>query len=267
MTGRPDLLRVVVADDESLARRMLTVLLARERDVVVVAESDSGPATIEAVRAHAPDVLFLDVRMPGATGVEVLEQLGPGAVRAAVLVTAFDDYAVAAFDHHALDYVLKPVDEDRFRTTMQRVRDRLREHRSATLAEETLKDLARLYASAGGAESRGEYLSRIVVRSTRSVTFVDVADVDWVEADDDYLRLHVGTRVHLVRETMGALETQLDPAEFVRIHRSTIVRIRRVKELVPYFHGDYEVRLIDGTRLRLSRSYRARLGAALGTTL
>ena len=144
MTGRPDLLRVVVADDESLARRMLTVLLARERDVVVVAESDNGPATIEAVRAHAPDVLFLDVRMPGATGIEVLEQLGPGAVRAAVLVTAFDDYAVAAFDHHALDYVLKPVDEDRFRTTMQRVRDRLREHRSATLAEETLKDLARL---------------------------------------------------------------------------------------------------------------------------
>jgi two-component system, LytTR family, response regulator len=188
-------------------------------------------------------------------------------VRAVVLVTAFDDYAVSAFEHHALDYVLKPVDEDRFGTTMQRVRDRLREHRSATLAEEALKDLARLYASAGGAESRGEYLSRIVVRSTRSVTFVDVADVDWVEADDDYLRLHVGTRVHLVRETMGALETQLDPAEFVRIHRSTIVRIRRVKELVPYFHGDYEVRLIDGTRLRLSRSYRARLGAALGTTL
>ncbi|HKP16439.1 MAG TPA: LytTR family DNA-binding domain-containing protein [Gemmatimonadaceae bacterium] len=266
MTVRPELLRVVVADDESLARRMLTMLLARERDVVVVAESDNGPATIDAVRAHAPDVLFLDVRMPGATGIEVLEQLGPGAVRAAVLVTAFDDYAVAAFDHHALDYVLKPVDEDRFRTTMQRVRDRLREHRSATLAEETLKDLARLYASAG-TESRVEYLSRIVVRSTRSVTFVDVADVDWVEADDDYLRLHVGTRVHLVRDTMGALETQLDPAEFVRIHRSTIVRIRRVKELVPYFHGDYEVRLIDGTRLRLSRSYRARLGAALGTML
>ena len=185
MTSRPDLLRVVVADDESLARRMLTVLLARERDVVVVAESDNGPATIEAVRAHAPDVLFLDVRMPGATGIEVLEQLGPGAVRAAVLVTAFDDYAVAAFDHRA-----------RLRAQAGG-RGSLPHHDAARprpapraplgpLAEETLKDLARLYASAGGAESRGEYLSRIVVRSTRSVTFVDVADVDWVEADDDY---------------------------------------------------------------------------------
>ena len=255
MTGRPDLLRVVVADDESLARRMLTALLARERDVVVVAESDNGPATIDAVRAHAPDVLFLDVRMPGATGIEVLEQLGPGAVRAAVLVTAFDDYAVAAFDHHALDYVLKPVDEDRFRTTMQRVRDRLREHRSATLAEETLKDLARLYASAG-TEPRVEYLSRIVVRSTRSVTFVDVADVDWVEADDDYLRLHVGTRVHLVRDTMGALEQQLDPTEFVRMHRSHVVRIDRIRRLEPCGHGEYEVTLADGTRLTSSRSYR-----------
>jgi two-component system LytT family response regulator len=244
---------------------MLTTLLAREQDVVVVAESENGPATIDAVREHAPDVLFLDVRMPGASGIEVLEQLGPDAVRAVVLVTAFDDYAIAAFEHHALDYVLKPVDEDRFRTTMQRVRGRLREQRSAMLADETLKELARLYGA--GREERREYLTRIVVRSTRSVAFVDVADVDWVEADDDYLRLHVGTRVHLVRGTLSALETQLDPAEFVRIHRSTIIRISRVKELVPYFHGDYEVRLINGARLRLSRSYRDKLGTALGTTL
>ena len=266
MSTHADPLRVIVADDEALARRMLTTLLARERDAVVVAECDNGPGTIDAVRAHAPDVLFLDVRMPGATGIEVLEQLGPHAVRSVVLVTAFDDYAIAAFDHHALDYVLKPVDEERFRTTMQRVRDRLRELRSATLAEETLKDLARLYGAAGR-EPRGEYLSRIVVRSTRSVAVVDVAEVDWVEADDDYLKLHVGARVHLVRGTLSALETQLDPAEFVRIHRSTIIRISRVKELVPYFHGDYEVKLIDGARLRLSRSYRERLGALLGTTL
>lgn len=266
MPSATDPLRVVIADDESLARRMLTTLLGRERDAVVVAECDNGPETIEAVRAHTPDLLFLDVRMPGATGIEVLEELGPDAMRAVVLVTAFDDYAVAAFDHHALDYVLKPVDEDRFRTTMQRVRERLRERRSAALADETLKELARLYG-AGGREPRGEYLTRIVVRSTRSVTVVDVADVEWVEADDDYLRLHVGAKVHLVRGTLSALEAQLDPAEFVRIHRSTIIRISRVKELVPYFHGDYEVRLVDGTRLRLSRSYRARLGGVLGTTL
>src|SRR3954467_12992018 len=151
MSPAADTLRVVVADDEALARRMLTTLLAREHDVSVVAECANGPQTIEAVRAHAPDVLFLDVRVPGASGIEVLERLGPDAVRAVVLVTAFDAYAVSAFDHHALDYVLKPVDADRFRTTMQRVRDRLREHRSATFADETLRALARAYAPSGGA--------------------------------------------------------------------------------------------------------------------
>jgi two-component system LytT family response regulator len=264
MTHPADALRVVVADDEALARHMLTTLLAREPGVTVVAECGNGPETIDAVRAHAPDVLFLDVRMPGASGIEVLEQLGSDAVRAVVLVTAFDDYAIAAFDHHALDYVMKPVDADRFRTTMQRVRERLRQQRSATLAEETLRALAQAYAASG---TREPYLSRIVVRSTKSVAVVDLADVDWIEADDDYLRLHSGARTHLVRGTLSALEAQLDPAEFVRIHRSTIVRLGRVKELVPQLHGDYEVRLSTGAQLRLSRSYRERLGAALGTVL
>lgn len=265
MAHSADALRVVVADDEALARHLLTTLLAREPAVTVVAECANGPETIAAVREHAPDVLFLDVRMPGASGIEVLERLGPDAVRAVVLVTAFDDYAVAAFDHHALDYVMKPVDADRFRTTMQRVRERLRQQRSATLAEATLRALAEAYGATGG--TREPYLSRIVVRSTKSVAVVDLADVDWIEADDDYLRLHAGARTHLVRGTLSALESQLDPAEFVRIHRSTIVRLSRVKELVPQLHGDYEVRLTTGTQLRLSRSYRERLGAALGSEL
>ena len=150
MAHAADVLRVIVADDEALARRMLTTLLGRERDVAVVAECSNGPATIEAVRTHAPDVLFLDVRMPGASGIEVLERLGADAVRAVVLVTAFEAYAISAFDHHALDYVLKPVDADRFRTTMQRVRERLREQRSAAIADETLRALARAYGSPMG---------------------------------------------------------------------------------------------------------------------
>jgi len=266
MAQPAEMLRIVVADDEPLARHMLTTLLAREEDAVVVAESSNGPETIEAVRTHTPDVLFLDVRMPGTKGLEVLERLGSGAVRAVVLVTAFDGYAVAAFDHHAVDYVLKPVDADRFRTTMQRVRDRLRQHRSASLDEETVRALVRAY-SAADRQERDKYLSRIVVRSTKSVMVVDLASVDWIEADGDYLRLHTGSKVHLLRETMSALESQLDPREFVRIHRSTIVRISRVKELVPQLHGDYEVALASGARLRLSRSYRVRLGAALGTLL
>jgi two-component system LytT family response regulator len=266
MVQPAEVLRVVVADDEPLARHLLTTLLAREEDVVVVAECSNGPETIEAVRRHAPDVLFLDVRMPGASGIEVLERLGEGLVRAVVLVTAFDGYAVAAFDHHAVDYVLKPVDADRFRTTMQRVRGRLRQHLSTTLVEETVRALAQAYGLTNRPE-RDAYLSRIVVRSTKSVTVVDLASVDWVEADGDYLKLHVGSKVHLLRGTMSALEPQLDPREFVRIHRSSIVRISRVKELVPQLHGDYDVTLATGARLRLSRSYRARLGTALGTTL
>jgi two-component system, LytTR family, response regulator len=155
---------------------------------------------------------------------------------------------------------------DRFRTTMQRVRDRLRQHRSATLVEETVRALAQAYGIVGRQE-RDAYLSRIVVRSTKSVTVVELTSVDWVEADGDYLKLHTGSKVHLLRGTMSALEPQLDPREFVRIHRSTIVRINRVKELVPQLHGDYDVTLTSGARLRLSRSYRARLESALGTTL
>jgi len=266
MASPADALRIVVADDEALARRMLTALLASERDAIVVAECESGAATIEAVRAHTPDVLFLDVRMPGGSGIEVLEQLGPDAVRAVVLVTAFNDYAIAAFDHHALDYVLKPVDADRFRTTMQRVRERLREQRSAAFAEETLRALARAYAPSSGASNDG-YLTRMVVKSSRSAAVVELSSVDWIEADGDYLELHAGAKVHLVRGTLSALEPRLDPREFVRIHRSTIVRISRVKELVPQLHGDYVVALSSGVRLRLSRSYRARLGAALGAEL
>jgi len=266
MAPATDALRVVVADDEALARRMLTTLLARERDVEVVAECGNGPETIEAVRAHVPDVLFLDVRMPGASGIEVLERLGANAVRAVVLVTAFDAYAISAFDHHALDYVLKPVDADRFRVTMQRVRERLREQRSATLADETLRALAQVYGAAR--EQKGEaYLTRVVVKSTKAVTVVELASVDWIEADGDYLELHAGTKVHLLRGTLSALEPQLDPREFVRIHRSTIVRISRVKELVPQLHGDYVVALSSGARLRLSRSYRGKMGAALGAEL
>ncbi len=256
-------LRVVVADDEPLARRMLLGLLGAEQGVMVVAECTNGPETIAAVRAHAPDVLFLDVRMPGCSGLEVLEALGPQAVRAVVFVTAFDDYAVAAFDHHALDYVLKPVNDDRFRDTVRRVRQRLGEQRSARLADDTFRELVRALHP----RSEPTFLSRFIVRSSKSVVIVETADVDWIEADDDYVRLHAGARTHLVRETLNALERQLDPSVFVRIHRSAIVRVAHVKELLPGAHGDYVVRLTDGTRLRLSRSYRERLGLALGTTL
>lgn len=259
-------LRVIVADDEPLARRLLVGLLAREPDVTVVAESCNGPETIDAVLEHTPDVLFLDVRMPGADGIEVLETLGPDAVCAVVFVTAFDDYAVSAFEHHALDYVLKPVDDDRFVATLERVRERVRQQNAAVLVEETLASLAQWYRGSDNGP-RNNFLSRVVVRSRGKAKVVDVAEVDWIEAADDYLKLHAGADVHLLRGSLGAIEKRLDPAEFARVHRSTIVRLGRVKEMEPYFHGDYSITLADGSRLRLSRTYRASFQAALGQAI
>jgi two-component system, LytTR family, response regulator len=261
----PEPLRAILADDEPLARRRLRALLAHEPDVAVVAESANGPETVDLVQSHAPDVLFLDVGMPGASGIQVLEALGPGAVGAVVLVTAHDGYAVAAFRHHALDYVLKPVDEDRFRDTVQRVRTRIRHDRAAALADQAARHLSRVHRRAGAGEE--PYLTRFLVRSGQKVTVVDVGEIDWMEADGDYLRLHAGTRVHLHRATMGSVEARLDPAEWVRIHRGTLVRLSRVKELEPYFHGDHSLTLVDGTRLRLSRTYRARFQAAFGQAI
>ena len=256
----PDVLRAVIADDEPLARRRLRALVEEDGGVQVVAECANGLEALAAVGQHEPDVVFLDVQMPGATGIEVLEAMTPGSAGAVVLVTAFDEYAVAAFEHHALDYVLKPVDADRFRATLGRVRERLRERRAASLNADALRQLALAAGPAGGSP----YLSRLLIRSTQKLTVVDLAEVDWIEAEGDYLRLHTPGRSYLYRGTIGALEERVDPAEFIRIHRSTIVRLARIKELEPGFHGDYTVTLTTGDRLRLSRTYRARLQDALG---
>jgi two-component system LytT family response regulator len=266
MSLRPEPLRAVIADDELLARRRLRTLLALDPDIIIVAEAANGPEAIAVVREYSPDVLFLDVRMPGADGIDVLAALGTDRVGAVVLVTAFDEYAIAAFEHHALDYVLKPVDADRFHATVARVRERLYQQRSARLTEATLRALAQVYPRDN--ELRSErYLTRIVVRSGQKTAIVNVAEIDWVEVRGDYLALHSASAVHLYRGTLSALEQRLDPTEFVRIHRSTLVRLSRVKEFEPYFHGDYSVTLYDGTRVRLSRTYRARVQAILGQNL
>jgi two-component system, LytTR family, response regulator len=259
----PEPLRVIIADDEPRARRRLRPLHAQETDNGIVVEAEYGLDTIDAVRDHPADLLFLDVRMPGADGIEVLEAIGPGGVGAVVLVTAFDDYAVAAFEHHALDYVLKPVDEDRFRATLERVREQLFQQRAARLTEAALQTIVEA-CRRGDPEQK--YLTRIVLRETHKRTVVQVADIDWIEASGDYLALHIGKQVYLHRATLSGLEERLNPADFLRIHRSTLVRISRVKHVEPYFHGDSFVTLRDGTRLRLSRSYRAKVQAALDQT-
>ena len=266
MSSSAEPLRVIVADDEALARRMLLALLRTEPGLTVVAECTNGPETIAAVRAHAPDVLFLDVRMPGCTGLEVLDAVGLEAARAVVFVTAFDDYAVAAFDHHALDYVLKPVDDERFRDTVRRVRERLREHRSALLAEAAFHGLRQAIRPEHSPRDEA-FLTRFVVRSAKSLAFVETADVDWIEADDDYVRLHTGPKTHLVRSTLNALERQLDPTVFVRIHRSAIVNLDSIVHLEPISHGEFEVVLKHGGRTKVSRTFRSQLEKRLGQAL
>jgi two-component system LytT family response regulator len=262
MSRQLEPLRVVIADDEPLARRRLRSLLAQEADIGVIVETANGPDTIDVVCDSFTDVLFLDVRLPGVDGLVVLEAIGPDAVGVVVFVTAFQDYAVAEFSHHALDYVLKPVGGDRFRATLAWVRERLLQQRSVRLNEEALRTLAQ---EVHREQIAGEpYLTRLVVRTAQKRVIVEVSDIDWVEARGDYLALHAAGEVYIHRGTLNSLAQRLDPAEFVRIHRSTLVRLSRVKQLEPYFHGDYLLTLRDGTRLRLSRTYRARAEAALG---
>ena len=249
----PDL-RVLIADDEPPARQRLLDLLARESGVEVVGEAATGPDAVTAIEALAPDLVFLDVQMPGLTGVEVVRAVGPAAMPAVVFVTAFDRHAVEAFELAALDYLLKPYTAERFRQALARVR--------AGRPEAPLRDqLAALLREVQPAAP--VFLTRIAVESRGRVRFVPVADVDYLAADGAYVEVHAGAETHLVRERMQDLEGRLDPAAFVRIHRSTIVRLDRVESLLIGSQGDYVARLADGTRLAVARGRRDDLQARL----
>ena len=253
-------IRAMVVDDEPLARGRLRELLDGEGDIDVVGEAGSGGEAIATIGRLRPDLVFLDVQMPERNGFEVLAALDePPAV--VVFVTAYDAYALRAFDVHALDYLLKPFDRDRFLRTLARARAALARRRGDGQVDERI---ASLLAEVVPGRRAGTWLERIAVKSGGRVRLVPVGDIDYVEAAGNYLRLHAGTERHLIRETLSAFEARLDPARFVRIHRSTIVNIDRVRELEPYFHGDYIVRLSDGRRLTLSRTYREHLRARLG---
>jgi two-component system, LytTR family, response regulator len=242
-------LRILVVDDESVARRRIRRLLAAERDVAVIGECGDGESAVAAIAADRPDLVFLDVQMPERDGFEVLQAIPPAELPAILFVTAYDRYALRAFDVHAIDFLLKPFTRERFRLALARARERLeRRDRDAGLA-----------ALAATLRDRPRYLSRVPVRTAGRIVLVDLATVDWLEAADNYVRLHVQHREFLVRETLATLESQLDPDRFARIHRSAIVQIDRIVELHPATHGDFDVLLRDGTRLTLSRTWRERL--------
>jgi len=231
VTGR---VRVLIVDDEPLARRGVRARLARYDNVEIAGECDTGAAAVRAIRSLAPDVVFLDVQMPELDGFGVVEEVGAGAMPVTVFLTAFDQHALRAFEARALDYLLKPIDDERFSAAMDRAIDAVMQRRVT-----------------GGVAP-----IRITARDRGRVLLLDVMEVDWVEAQGDYVRLHAGRKTHLVRDTLTRFAGKLPPDRFVRIHRSAVVNVDRVRELLPKPNREWIVVLIDGTRLRLSRGYR-----------
>ncbi len=249
--------RALIVDDEPIARRRVRRLLRGIEGVEIAGECGDGRSAIEAIAGSRPDLVFLDVQMPGLDGFDVVAQMKGDHTPGIIFVTAFDRYALQAFDVHAVDYLLKPIAPARFRVAFDRALDWMaRGHRHPGL--HTLVSELR---------QRPRYLSRLAVRARRRIVLVDVETIDWIQAADNYVTVHAAGREYLLRETLGTLERQLNPARFVRIHRSTIAALARITELEPSSHGDFEVRLRDGTRLTLSRSWREHVERALGRPL
>jgi len=262
-SASPGAFRAVIVDDEALAREGIRLRLERTADFTVVGEFDSADGALTALPGLGPDVLFVDVQMPGVNGLELAERLQAAAIPAVVFVTAFDRYALEAFRVRALDYLVKPYDEERFAETLQRVRARVAEVRDGALGRH-VRDAVGDAAGAGAAASA---LRRLPVPGPDGVTFVATETIDWIEAARDYVKVHVGGGVHLLRDTLTGVHARLDAARFVRIHRSAVVNLDRIVELQPYFHGDYIAVLRSGARLRVGRRWRDALARALGTRL
>lgn len=235
-------LRALIVDDEPLARETLRLLLARDPEIAVAGEC-SGVDAADLVARHRPDILFLDVQMPEVDGFDVLQEIGPHAVPSVVFVTAYDEYALRAFEVHAIDYLLKPFDDRRFADALARAKEAARARRRG----EADPRLAQLL------EGRAR---RFFVRTREKVLLIKPDEIDWIEAADYYVSLHVGGKSHLLRETMNEIEQRLDPQRFFRVHRSAIVNVDRVREMHPLFRGDCVLVLQDGTKLKLSRTRR-----------
>ncbi len=243
-------MRALIVDDEPLARAGVAVRLRQFPDVEVIGECGDGPSAVTKILELSPDVVFLDVQMPGMDGFEVLRALPSADLPPVIFLTAYEEHAVRAFDVHALDYLLKPLDDDRFRLAVERVRQVKDTEAKLQLSE-------RIFSLLG--ENSRRYVSRLPVRTGSRIQVVLADDIEWIAAAGDYVELHCGPRHHLVRETMNSLEEKLDPAKFLRIHRSRIVRLTCVRELHAMDNHEYLVKLSDGTEHRSSRRYGDRL--------
>jgi two-component system LytT family response regulator len=244
--------KTLIVDDETLARERLRQLLQAEPEIQIVGECADGRDAVAAIERESPDLIFLDIQMPELDGFGVLEAIKSEPMPVIVFVTAYDRFALKAFDVHAVDYLLKPFDRERFQVALLHALEHVKHRGDKSLAERQSATLAELKPPAKLAE-------RLPIKSSGRVIFVRIEDIDWVEAAHNYIVLHVNKEAHLLRETMNSFEARLSPDKFVRISRSTIVNIDRIKELQPMFYGEYTVTLQNGTRLTLSRRYRDKL--------
>lgn len=253
-------IRALIVDDEPLARAMIRRMLSDHADVEIAGECENGSQAIVAIRQSAPDLVFLDVQMPGADGFAVIEALAAEQLPIIIFVTAYDQYAVRAFQVRALDYLLKPFDRERFEQALERARAHIRSERRDDLN-------ARLLDLLADARARAGYLERLIIKAEGRIFFLKTEEIEWIEAEGNYVCLHVKQQKHLFREAISNLEKQLDPRQFQRIQRSAIVNLDFIRELHPWSRGDYKVILRDGTELKLSHRYKSNLDRHLGGTL
>jgi two-component system LytT family response regulator len=254
-------IRAVIADDERLARKKLSILLASEPKVEVVAECSDGRQTVTAIRSLRPDMLLLDIQMPGLNGFEVLSEISPDEMPQVIFTSAYDQYAIRAFEAHALDYLLKPFDQDRLHAAIERARAEIRKCKDQDLINRVFELLSSVNSEK---QPIPEFDKRLAIRTNGRVVFLNLGEIHWVEAAANYVRLNTGKDSYLFRETISRISEQLNPPHFVRIHRSVIVNVTRIKELIPVNSGEYVVVLQSGKELSCSRGYRANLQQLIG---
>ncbi len=249
------MLRVVVADDERLARQKIRSLLESEPNITLVAECQDGRQTVSAINCFHPDLLLLDIQMPDLDGFQVLSEIAPREMPSVIFTSAYDQYAIRAFEAHALDYLLKPFDQERLHAAIQRARVELAKSENRDMTHKLLELLSHI--KSGPPTATTDSQDRLVIKAKGRVIFLDLEEIDWVEAAANYVRLNVGKESYLLRETISRTSERLDPNQFIRIHRSTIVNVRKIKELIPVNSGEYIVVLKNGKELSCSRGYRA----------
>jgi len=255
-------IRVLIVDDEPLARRGIRQLLETEKDFEIAGEAGNGREAAAVIHKLTPDLVFLDIQMPLLDGFSFVEKMGAQNLPEIVFVTAYDEHAIRAFEINALDYLLKPIDPERFVKTLNRVREQMKE----TQTKELDQRISSLLQSLGSVKSYAEqptYLERVAVKRAEHIEFVDVNEIDWISSEGNYVQLHTKSKTHLLRETMDGIERKLNPQKFLRLRRSTIVRIEQIKELHPLFNGEFVVILKDDTKLSSSRRYRQKLNQLL----